>query len=244
MHRLYEPEAALKGGMDVRIKLVMLTVALALVLTHDGVLFPLLIISCSLVLALVLGVRLRTLAIRFIEPFAVVVVLVSLKALSGTEELWSYAFITVYRDGLIEGLHIALRLGAAISAVTLVSVTTPFMEFFGGLRWFGVPRTFVDVSMFACRYVTMFFDEAMVIYRSQRNRLGYDGLRRSFQSFGVLAGSLVIRAFDHAEDTTTALRQRGYEGTMPVLERKPFRFVEVAGACVTIVVMAVLWKLP
>ncbi len=92
--------------------------------------------------------------------------------------------------------------------------------------------------------VMMFFEEAQVIYKSQKNRLGYSSMRRSFNSFGILSGSLVIRAFDHSAHMTTALRQRGYDGRLPELEGKPFKAKEVAGAIVLISVMVVLWKLP
>jgi len=234
--------------IDVRVKILFLAGMLALVLSHDGVTFPLVVAALCVGTCLWLKVPARVFMLRILEPLVLVTGLVILKGLSGGEPLISFApfglEFTFYKDGLQAGGMIALRLAAAVGLVTVISVSTPFAEFFSGLGWFRVPRTFIEVMMFAARYVMMFFEEAQVIYKSQKNRLGYSSMRRSFNSFGILSGSLVIRAFDHSAHMTTSLRQRGYDGHLPELERKSFRAKEVAGAIVFISVMVVLWHLP
>ena len=234
--------------IDVRVKILFLAGMLALVLSHDGVTFPLVVAALCVGTCLWLRVPAKVFMLRILEPLVLVAGLVILKGLSGGEPLISFApfglEFTFYKDGLQAGGMLALRLLAAVGLVTVISVSTPFVEFFSGLGWFRVPRTFIEVMMFAVRYVMMFFEEAQVIYKSQKNRLGYSSMRRSFNSFGILSGSLVIRAFDHSAHMTTALRQRGYDGRLPELEGKPFKAKEVAGAIVLISVMVVLWKLP
>jgi cobalt/nickel transport system permease protein len=234
--------------IDVRLKILVLIGLMGLILSYDGLIFPGIIIGLSVLLCIALRVPLKTFVIRFIEPMVIVVVLVILKMLSGQVVMYSLDLsgfeINLYRDGFEQGIKIAARLMAAIATVTVVSATTPFVEFFSGLGWFRIPKAFIDVLMFALRYVRLLHEEAMVIYNAQKNRLGYCSIRRSFSSFGILAGSLVIKAFNHAEETTVAMKHRGYEGTMPSMESKPFKLMEILGVVLLLVFMVVLWKLP
>ncbi|MFC1770218.1 cobalt ECF transporter T component CbiQ [Nitrospirota bacterium] len=247
VHGIQGPEKNLLG-LDVRVKLLLLAGVLALVLSHEGIIFPIIVAVVSLLLCFWIRVPVRMVLVRFAEPLVLVTVIVMLKMFSGTDSITSFSIagyeLTIYRDGLWAGVIIAVRIAAALGAVTVLSVSTPFMDIFGGLSWFRVPRPFVEVAMFACRYIAMLFDEAQVIHRAQKNRLGYSGVRRSFQSFGTLAGALVIKSFDHAMHTATALRQRGYEGAIPEVEHKPFRGMEIIKALVIMTVMVVLWQIP
>lgn len=247
MHDISGPKERLLN-LDVRVKIIALAGALGLVLSHGGVGFPCFVALFSLGLCLWMRVPMRVVVVRFVEPLVIMTVLVALKSLSGTERMYALEIfglnIAIYRDGLQAGLLIAIRLAAAIGLVTVLSVSTPFVEFFSGLGWFRVPRTFLEVMMFAFRYVRMLFEEAMVIYKSQKIRLGYSSLRRSFNSFGILVGSLVIKAFDHSINTTVALKQRGYEGSLPMADVKPFKPAELAGTALFLGIMGILWVLP
>ena len=93
-----------------------------------------------------------------------------------------------------------------------------------------------------CLALPFLLDDAQVIYSAQKNRLGYAGYRRGLRSFGTLAGTLVIKAFDNSQTMTTAMVQRGYDGNMPMLQHKPFRMAEVRSPCI-IVCMGLLWKI-
>ena len=63
--------------------------------------------------------------------------------------------------------------------------------------------------MFAYRYIFVLLDDATVIYSAQKNRLGYSTIRRGLSSFGVLAGSLTLKAFDQQPGTRRLPWSRG-----------------------------------
>jgi cobalt/nickel transport system permease protein len=151
--------------------------------------------------------------------------------------------ITGYRDGLCDGLLIASRITGAVAVVNALAATTPFTELMAALSWLRVPRCFTEIALFAWRYLFLIFDDARVIYGAQKNRLGYSGYRRGVRSFGTLAGTLVIKAFDNSRNVTTAMVQRGYDGSMPMLRHKPFRMAEVAASLTFILLMGFLWKI-
>jgi len=112
-----------------------------------------------------------------------------------------------------------------------------------GLSWFRVPRGLVEILLFAYRSLFALFDDATVIYTAQKNRLGYSSFKRGLGSFGVLAGSLTLKAFENSQNTTTAMVQRGYDGTMPMLDHRPFKYSEVAASCLFILAAGFLWKM-
>ena len=110
-----------------------------------------------------------------------------------------------------------------------------------GLSWLRVPKSFIDILMFAYKYIFVLFEDAMVIYNAQKNRLGYSNIRRGMNSFGTLTGSLILKAFENSQNTAVAMAQRGYDGNMPMLKHKPFRHSEIIASLLFIIVMGVIW---
>lgn len=231
---------------DARVKIISSLMILVMVLSYRGIFFPLFVFVAGMGLCYKMKIPLKRFLLRFSEPLFIVSVVLILKLFfSGKETLFSFAWfgITVigHSDGLMEGIRIACRIMGAVSIVAVLGFSTPFNEIMAGLSWMRVPRSFVEISMFAYRYIFLLFEDGMVIYNAQKNRLGYTKIRRGLNSFGVLAGSLTLKAFDNSHNTTVAMVQRGYDGTMPLLKQKPFRLAEVSLSILVIAVMGIIW---
>ena len=232
--------------LDPRVKLISGLALLTMVISSKTFLFPLLAGGLALAACLAMGIRMRLLVMRFAEPLFIAVMIVLLKLFFvGHEPLFSLQLagfdLVGHKDGLREGLLIASRIGGAVALVAAVGFSTPFTELMAALSWLRVPRGFVEVALFAWRYLFVLFDDAHVLYAAQKNRLGYAGYRRGLRSFGTLAGALVIKAFDNSQQITTAMVQRGYDGALPMLKHKPFRTAEVTGSMAAVLLMAVVW---
>ncbi|HAM50363.1 MAG TPA: cobalt ECF transporter T component CbiQ [Nitrospiraceae bacterium] len=233
---------------DARLKLLVAAGLLIMILSYRGFLFPLVVSAVSLILCIRMKVPMKILILRFSEPAFVAIVLVLLKFFfSGRAALFTinlFGLVIVgHTDGLIEGLMIATRIIGAVSVIALLGFATPFNDVLSGLSWFRIPKGLIEILMFAYRYIFVLLEDAQVIYNAQKNRLGYSSIRRGLSSCGILAGSLVLRAFDHSQNSTTAMVQRGYDGNMPLLAHKPFNVAEVAISIFFLLVMGVLWKL-
>ncbi|MSM40326.1 MAG: cobalt ECF transporter T component CbiQ [Geobacter sp.] len=234
--------------IDARVKLFCTLALLVMVLSYRGLAFPLLVAFLGTGLCLALGVRVRLLMARFAQPLFIAAMVLLLKLFtSGHDPLFSCTVagleITGYGDGLREGMQIAARIVGAVSVVALVGFSTSFTETMAALAWLRVPRGLIEVALFAWRYLFVLYEDAMVVYHAQRNRLGYAGYRRGLSSFGTLTGALVIKAFDSSQTITTAMVQRGYDGTMPLMRHKPFRLTEVAAALLVVAGLGVLWRI-
>jgi cobalt/nickel transport system permease protein len=221
---------------------------LVMVISSRTMLFPITASFAGLLLCLSIGVRVRVLFIRFAEPLLIAVMVIMLKLFfSGNVALFSidlFGFsITGHYDGLKEGLLIASRIAGAVSVVAAAGFATPFTEVMGALAWMRLPQGLIEVMLFAWRYLFLLFDDAQVIHAAQKNRLGYAGFRRGLRSFGTLTGALVIKAFDSSQTMTTAMVQRGYDGTLPIFRHKPLRVGEALPALLLVICMGVLWRL-
>ena len=94
----------------------------------------------------------------------------------------------------------------------LLSACTPAYEVFHALRWFRVPKEWVETAILTYRYTFILLDLTSDIGAAQRLRLGYSRLDRSLASVSTLAGMVIIRAVDQALKTHEAMVLRGYRG--------------------------------
>jgi cobalt/nickel transport system permease protein len=234
--------------IDARLKLIVSLTILGMVLSYNGFAFPLLVAALCLQVCLAMRVPLRMFALRFSEPLFIIAMLLILKVFfSGKDILFIVNIFGVnivgHKDGLWEGLMIGSRIIGAVSVVALIGFSTPFTEFMAGLSWFRIPKGFIEILMFAYRYIFVLLEDAMVIYNAQKNRLGYSTIRRGIRSFGTLAGSLTVKAFESSQNITVAMIQRGYDGNMPMLKYKPFKAAEVMFSVLFVIIMGVAWKM-
>ena len=234
--------------VDARVKLVVTLVLLTMVLSYKGVVFPLVIAAGSLALCLMMRIPPRVFVLRFVPPMVIALVVLLLKVfLTGGEQVFSvHVFgleITGSQEGLAEGLQITGRIAGGVSLVIVLGFATPFIEFAAALSWLRIPKTFIEIMMFAYRYLFMFFEDAITIYSAQKNRLGYAGIKKGLHSFGVLTGSLVLRGFEQSQKTADAMIQRGYTGDMPLLKGKPLRAAELIIASLIVLCGGAVWMI-
>ena len=238
----------LLSKIDARIKLLVALILLAMILSYKGFFFPIFVILFCFLLAVMLRVPLRVFFLRLSEPLFISAVVVLLKTFfSGHLSLFSVSLlglkVAAYQEGLREGLMISCRIIGAVSILMIMGFSTPFTEFMASLSWLRVPRGFIEVMVFAYRYIFVLLDESLVIYHSQKTRLGYTNLKRGLRSFGTLTGSLILKVFEHSQNTAMALVQRGFDGHIPMAEERSLRGSEVFGSIIFIFAMGYLWMI-
>jgi len=239
--------------IDARIKLLVALALLTMVLTYKGIVFPVIIAAGCLVLCMRMGVPLRILLLRMAQPLFLALVILFLKLFfSGNNEMFLLSLptsnfklftLTGHSDGLAEGLRIVSRILGGVSLLVLLGFSTPFSEFMAGLSWLRVPRQFIEIMMFAYRYLFVFLEDGLTIYNAQKNRLGYCGIRRGLRSFGTLTGSLVLRSFEQSQKTSEAMIQRGYTGDMPLMKDRPLNTADIVIGLILIVFMGSIWMM-
>lgn len=234
--------------VDVRIKLVTALALLIMVISDRGFALPLFIAIVCVFLCAVMKVPLRVFALRFYEPVYIATTLLILKFLfSGKDLIITFNILgfTVngYRDGLSDGLLVVARILGATSIGAVLGFSTKFTEIAAGLLWLRVPKPLIEIMVFAYRYIFVFLEDGRTIYSAQKNRLGYSGLRKGLNSFGILTGSLVLRSFDQSLKTTEAMTQRGYTGEIPLQTSRPLKSPEVLSAVLVVLFVGAIWMI-
>jgi cobalt/nickel transport system permease protein len=100
----------------------------------------------------------------------------------------------------------------AITAMILLSATTPFPNLLHALERLRVPRIFVMLASFAYRYLFVLVDEAERMERARDSRC-YTG--RWLWHAGVVGqtiGMLFLRSYERAERVYAAMVSRGFTG--------------------------------
>jgi len=206
--------------IDSRVKLASSAVLIVTVLLCAKVYFPLSVLVFCLLSMILIGLPVRLILLRLAGPIGIVCVLVVLQTfLSGNDTLFAidllhWKFIAT-RDGLMRGIVMGSRVLGAVSVILLLSSVTPAHKIFNSMRWFGIPEAWVEIALLVYRYTFSLLDQTSDVISAQSTRLGYSDLRKSLNSIGVLAGTVVTRSMDQAMRTYEAMTLRGYGGSMP-----------------------------
>ncbi len=117
-------------------------------------------------------------------------------------------------------LFVALRAMACVSALLFLALTTPLTDIIRLLRRLGLGREMCDIILVMFRFVWLTLDCLEAGVRSQANRLGYAGYRRSLHSSGLLLAGLLPRTLSRAERLEAGLAARGYDGDLVFISRE------------------------
>jgi len=207
---------------DPRVKVVFVLVCLLLVLLSPSVWTPLYFVALSLFLVAVADVSLSLFVIRLVAPFAVIGALIFIQMFFyGSTPLWTTGWpwggrLVLYREGFFRGLTLAARVGGGVSLIILLSLTSSVLSILSSLRWFRVPRLWLEILFISYRYLFVLLKHLTNGYQAQRSRLGYATLRSAVGSVGTLSAHLFLHVFDQTAHTYEAMRLRGYRECFPL----------------------------
>src|SRR5208337_2264287 len=108
--------------VDARVKLLASITLLVMVLSYKGFVFPLVMALLCLFCCIRMRIPFRAFILRFSEPLLIAAVVLFLKFFfSGKDVLFTMNILGVgiagYKDGLMDGLQIAVRILGAVSIV-------------------------------------------------------------------------------------------------------------------------------
>jgi cobalt/nickel transport system permease protein len=197
--------------------------------------FPLLVLAVCAVWLAVRRQSRRGLLRRMIAALGLATLLCAMQTfLAGGTPLASIRIgpwrLAATREGLDAGLLIGSRVLASLALLLVVCRGASATEILAVGRWARLPRAWLEIAMLMTRYLVVLGEVAQSALAAQRARLGYASIGRGLRSLGTLAGIVVIRAMDQAENSYTAMLARGYHGTMPLPSLAPLGWRRVVGS--------------
>jgi len=197
---------------DPRTKLAMMA---AVIILNIGLAINWLSVSLLIVgLLLVLWTRPpfgRTL-IFFLGPLlATAVAVAGFSVGFGKTPIYELGNLTVYREGIIQGGEVAVRVYCDMTWLVLTFVTTPFHKILEAFRWYKIPGILVDTLAMMYRYSFLLFSEFTRMHTASYTRGGRSGKPKAIKTISRICAQVFMRAFDRSERIYLAMITRGGE---------------------------------
>jgi len=120
--------------------------------------------------------------------------------------------------GLLSCLVLLEKALLTVSALVILSATTPSRALLAQLQRAHVPRIFTTTVMLCFRYLSLLAEEAGSMARAYHLRsVKQKGLE--MKHVGAFVGQLLLRSIDRAERVYAAMQCRGFDGTFPAKKK-------------------------
>lgn len=147
-------------------------------------------------------------------------------------------------ESLMKTAEIMLKAFGAISAMFMMTLSTPSNEIISVLRKAHVPKLIIELMNMIYRFIFILTEVQRKMKNSAQSRLGYDDFRTSLKSFGNIASNLFIVSLKKANAYYDALESRGYTGELLFWEEeKPVGKMQILAAGVFIGLLVCIWLL-
>jgi len=123
--------------------------------------------------------------------------------------------IVVREDALALAILTFSRTLACFSVLGFLAMTTPITEILNDLGKIKVPKIFIEIALLMYTVIFVFLDQVKIMTNAQETRMGYNGVKNSYRSLGLLAANLFLRSLDKSERLQYSLDSRAYSGELP-----------------------------
>jgi cobalt/nickel transport system permease protein len=127
-------------------------------------------------------------------------------------------------EGLSLALSIVLKAGAVALMLFALLATLDMVVFGHALARLRVPERLVHLFLFTVRYLDLLQDEYRRLRLAMRARAFVPRSdRHTWRSFGWLIGMLLVRSLERSQRILAAMKCRGFDGRLYLLDRQRWR---------------------
>ncbi|EHJ02352.1 cobalt ABC transporter, inner membrane subunit CbiQ [Clostridium sp. DL-VIII] len=140
-------------------------------------------------------------------------------------------------------IFLILKIFAAISALQMMTLSTPTSEIIYVLRKACVPKIIVELMSLIYRYIFILMDVSTKMKNSAKSRQGYCDFKTSCYTFGSIASNMLIISLKKANAYYDAMEARCYDGDLVFLEEdKNVETIQIIIAAVFLFFLILLWS--
>ena len=115
---------------------------------------------------------------------------------------------------------IILKAFGAVSAMYVVTLSTPVCEIITELKKLHIPGIFIELMYLIYRYIFILFDAVHKMQDSGKSRLGYTSFKASCRSFSMMLSNLLIISLKNSRNYYNAMEARCYNGQLEFYTEK------------------------
>lgn len=145
------------------------------------------------------------------------------------------------RESIGQAAEVFFKALAGMSALYMMSFSTPIHEIILVLQKLHVPKLIVELMSLIYRYIFILYDVAAQMQTAARARLGDRTFIQSMRTFAGIAGNLFLLSLRKANAYYDALLARGYDGRLEFLtEESPVRKGQIISVICYFILLAML----
>jgi cobalt/nickel transport system permease protein len=153
-----------------------------------------------------------------------------------------FCYMFTSQEQLKKMAFLILKIFAAISALQMMTLSTPSSEIIYVLRNLHIPKIIVELMSLIYRYIFILMDVCTKMKNSAKSRQGYCDLKTSCYTFGSIASNMLIISLKKANAYYDAMEARCYDGDLVFFEEdKKVEIRQIIVAAVFIIVLILLW---
>lgn len=165
--------------------------------------FPAVIAALCVIIAAKMNVT-RAYLKKMVFPLVIALFILSVHGLFYGVNKIDLGIISVYAEGLDYGFIIFARVFASASVLVLLVMTNSENDMLESMRWFGFPKTMIEICSFMSRYIRTFSGEGTKLKQAQESRCG----KNHMQNLASISGALITRAFARSGEVYRAMLSR------------------------------------
>lgn len=166
--------------------------------------------------------------------------------------IWSYGWLHITDVGLNWGILLAARLIVSLTAIIILSSTSPLQEVVTSLRKLKMPKDMAMILSIMVRFLFMFIDELESIRKAQKSRnfnihSKLTPYKWRIKQVGYTIAMMFVKSYEQGERVYKSMISRGFSDQSELyLGKSTFRKNEyvfiISIICVMIAVEIILFK--
>ena len=232
--------------LDPRVRILAVCVFAACVVNLNA--FPILGAALGLSLTALFSARLpfaRTLKrVMMMDTFVIFMLFLLPFTMPGETAFTVFSFQASWA-GIFEACRIALKANAIVMMVLALVGTMEAVTMGHALSRLKVPEILIHLMLFTIRYIEVLNEEQQRMRIAMKAR----GFRptnsaHTYRTYGYLVGMLLVRALERSERILKAMKCRGFQGKLYLLDEmicRPRDFV-FASAMITAIIALLSWE--
>ncbi|AKN31461.1 cobalt ABC transporter permease [Clostridium carboxidivorans P7] len=154
-----------------------------------------------------------------------------------------FAYVFTSNLKLEEAVFLILKVFAAISALQMMTLSTPSSEIIYVLRKAHVPKLIIELMNMIYRYIFVLMDVYSKMKNSAESREGYCDFKTSCYTFGGIASNMLVTSLKRANSYYDAMEARCYDGEFIFYEEdKKVETIHIVTAAAFIIFLIVIWS--
>ena len=155
-----------------------------------------------------------------------------------------FFYLYMTKESLWETVELIAKALGAVSAMYMLTLSTPTSEIIAVLRGIHMPKLLVELMNMIYRYIFILMDTQCRMKNAAVSRLGYCDFKTSCLSFGQIASNLLVVSLKKGNAYYHALEARCYDGELRFLEEeKTVSVMQTAGALLSVSLLLCIWRL-